>query len=278
MTDYRRQFAVPPGAPFDLASRDPGYSDPELDKAAAQPLIEKNRERLADLQTRLYAEGRRAVLICLQGMDTAGKDGVVNHILGTMNPMGCTVQAFKTPSEVERAHDFLWRAHAAVPAKGWIGIFNRSHYEAVLIEKVRKLAPEDIIAQRYRQIADFERLLTETGTVVVKFFLHISKDEQLERFKKRLDDPAKQWKISAADYAEREYWDAYQSACQIALEKCSTAAAPWHVIPANRKWFRDLAVSEILAATLDDMSIQVPKPVVDLEKIRLQYHAAAKKG
>ena len=278
MTDYRRQFAVPPGAPFDLASRDPGYSDPKLDKAAAQPLIEKNRERLADLQTRLYAEGRRAVLICLQGMDTAGKDGVVNHILGTMNPMGCTVQAFKTPSEVERAHDFLWRAHAAVPAKGWIGIFNRSHYEAVLIEKVRKLAPDDIIAQRYRQIADFERLLTETGTVVVKFFLHISKDEQLERFKKRLDDPAKQWKISAADYAEREYWDAYQSACQIALEKCSTAAAPWHVIPANRKWFRDLAVSEILAATLDDMKIQVPKPVVDLEKIRLQYHAAAKKG
>ena len=278
MTDYRSLFAVPPGAPFDLASRDPGYSDPKLDKAAAQPLIEKNRERLADLQTRLYAEGRRAVLICLQGMDTAGKDGVVNHILGTMNPMGCTVQAFKTPSEVERAHDFLWRAHAAVPAKGWIGIFNRSHYEAVLIEKVRKLAPDDIIAQRYRQIADFERLLTETGTVVVKFFLHISKDEQLERFKKRLDDPAKQWKISAADYAEREYWDAYQSACQIALEKCSTAAAPWHVIPANRKWFRDLAVSEILAATLDDMKIQVPKPVVDLEKIRLQYHAAAKKG
>ena len=278
MIDYRSQFAVPPGAPFDLASRDPGYSDPKLDKAAAQPLIEKNRERLSDLQTRLYAEGRRAVLICLQGMDTAGKDGVVNHILGTMNPMGCTVQAFKTPSEVERAHDFLWRAHAAVPAKGWIGIFNRSHYEAVLIEKVRKLAPDDIIAQRYRQIADFERLLTETGTVVVKFFLHISKDEQLERFKKRLDDPAKQWKISAADYAEREYWDAYQSACQIALEKCSTAAAPWHVIPANRKWFRDLAVSEILAATLDDMKIQVPKPVVDLEKISLQYHAAAKKG
>ena len=278
MTDYRSLFAVPPGAPFDLASRDPGYSDPKLDKAAAQPLIEKNRERLSELQTRLYAEGRRAVLICLQGMDTAGKDGVVNHILGTMNPMGCTVQAFKTPSEVERAHDFLWRAHAAVPAKGWIGIFNRSHYEAVLIEKVHTLAPDDIIAQRYCQIADFERLLTEAGTVVAKFFLHISKDEQLERFKKRLDDPAKQWKISAADYAEREYWDAYQSACQIALEKCSTAAAPWHVIPANRKWFRDLAVSEILAATLDDMKIQVPKPVVDLEKIRLQYHAAAKKG
>ena len=276
--DYRSQFAVPPATAFDLAGRDPGYGDPKLDKASAQPLIAKNRERLADLQTRLYAEGKRAVLICLQGMDTAGKDGVVTHILGTMNPMGCTVQAFKTPSEVERAHDFLWRAHAAVPAKGWIGIFNRSYYEAVLIEKVHKLAPEDVIAQRYRQIADFERLLAETGTVVVKFFLHVSRDEQLERFRKRLDDPARQWKISAADYSERDFWDAYQSAYQIALEKCSTAAAPWHVIPANRKWFRDLAVSEIIAATLEEMKIQAPKPTVDLEKIRLQYHAAAKKG
>ena len=267
MIDYRSQFAVPPGAPFDLASRDPGYSDPKLDKAAAQPLIEKNRERLSELQTRLYAEGRRAVLICLQGMDTAGKDGVVNHILGTMNPMGCTVQAFKTPSEVERAHDFLWRAHAAVPAKGWIGIFNRSHYEAVLIEKVRKLAPDDIIAQRYRQIADFERLLTETGTVVVKFFLHISKDEQLERFKKRLDDPAKQWKISAADYAEREYWDAYQSACQIALEKCSTAAAPWHVIPADRKWVRNAMIARILRMTMERMKLAYPPAPKGLDSI-----------
>ena len=275
--DYRSLFAVPPGAPFDLAARDPGYGDPRLDKAAAQPLIEKNRERLSDLQARLYAEGRRAVLICLQGMDTAGKDGVVTQILRVLNPLGCTVHGFKTPSEVERAHDFLWRAHAAVPAKGWIGIFNRTYYEAVLIEKVHKLAPEDAIAQRYRQIADFERLLAETGTVVVKFFLHISKDEQLERFKKRLDDPAKQWKISAADYAERGWWDAYQSAYQIALEKCSTAEAPWHVIPANRKWFRDLAVSDILAETMDKMDIKAPQPSVDLEKIRLEYHAAAKK-
>ena len=273
--DYRAHFIVDPAKRPDLSGIDPDFHDAPSDRAAGEALAATNLDRIAAAQTRLFAEGGRAVLICLQGMDASGKDGVVTSIMHRVNPMGCAVQSFKTPTEREKAHDFLWRIHAAAPAKGRIGIFNRSHYEAVLIEKVHKLAPPDVIGRRYRQIAEFERLLGETGTTVIKFFLHISVQEQLSRFKDRLDDPLKRWKISEADYAERRHWDEYMRAYEDALANCSTAEAPWYVIPSNHKWFRDLAISQITAATLDDMKIPVAEPGLDLALIRRKYHEAA---
>jgi PPK2 family polyphosphate:nucleotide phosphotransferase len=224
---------------------------------------------------RLYAEGKQSLLIVLQGMDTAGKDGVVSHIFSAVNPLGCNVTSFKQPSAEELAHDFLWRVEHATPRDGSIGIFNRSHYEDVLVGRVHDLVDRKVIRQRYRQINDFERRLAETGVTIVKFFLHISADEQLARFKDRLDDKDKQWKISPADYSERAFWKDYMKAYEIALSECSTKFAPWYVIPANHKWFRDLAISEILVDTFADMDIAEPKPTVDIDQIRALYATAA---
>jgi PPK2 family polyphosphate:nucleotide phosphotransferase len=193
-------------------------------------------------------------------MDAGGKDGTIRHVLGPLNPQGVRVTSFKAPNEVELAHDFLWRIHHNVPRAGDIGVFNRSHYEDVLIVRVHDLVPQSVWSKRYRQINDFERLLVESGVTVLKFFLHISKDEQLERFRARLREPHKRWKFNPADSEERKHWDAYQAAYEEVIRRCSTRHAPWHIIPADRKWFRNLAVSQILLDAMEKMKLQVPKP------------------
>lgn len=275
--DYCRKFLVKPGSRFKHADSDPGFTDPKVDRTEAKRVVEVNRERIGEGHMRLYAEGRQSLLIVLQGMDTAGKDGVVTHILRSVNPLGCQATSFKQPSSEERAHDFLWRAHRATPARGAIAIFNRSHYEAVLIERVHGLVPDKVWRERYRQINDFERLLAENGVTIVKLFLNISKAEQLARFKDRLDDPAKQWKISESDYQERRYWDDYMRAYEDALSECSADHAPWYVVPSDHKWFRDLVASEILAETFDAMNIAAPKPAVDLKMVRKFYTKEARR-
>ncbi|MEM7122115.1 MAG: polyphosphate kinase 2 family protein [Pseudomonadota bacterium] len=272
--DYAKQFIVKPGSKVDLGKIDAGYKDSHESHEEATPEIEAYRDKLRDLQFRLYAEEKRSLLICLQALDAAGKDGTVNHVLSAMNPQGCRAYGFKQPSAQELAHDFLWRIHKAAPAKGEVAIFNRSHYEDVLVVRVHDLVPKSVWSKRYDLINDFEQLLVDNGTHVVKFFLHISEDEQLRRFKQRIDDPARNWKISDADYRERSYWTDYQTAYEEALSKCSTEHAPWYVIPANHKWFRNLAVSEIIVKTLDAMDPKIPAPSVDLDAIKKQYHAA----
>ncbi|HLJ70801.1 MAG TPA: PPK2 family polyphosphate kinase [Roseiarcus sp.] len=276
--DYRKEFLVKPGKRFKIAKADPAFLDAKLDKDEAQRVVEANRQRIANGHTRLYAERRQSLLIVLQGLDTAGKDGVVTHLFRSVSPLGCVATSFKQPSAEEQAHDFLWRAHKATPPRGFIAIFNRSYYEGVLVERVHDLIGKKELRQRYRQINDFERLLAETGTTIVKFFLNISPEEQLQRFKDRLDDPAKQWKISEADYKERDYWDDYIEAYEDALEECSADHAPWYVIPANHKWFRDLVASQIIADTFDEMHIAEPKPAVDLKRIRKLYEEDAKRS
>jgi len=211
----------------------------------------------------------------LQGIDGAGKDGTCWHVISAMDPQGVNVTGFKQPTEEERDHDFLWRVHPHAPGRGRVAIFNRSHYEDVLVVRVHKLAPKKVWKPRYDFINDWEKLLAEeNNTRILKFFLYISKEEQLARFKERLDDPAHQWKISESDYAERDKWDDYIKAFEAALERCSTEHAPWFVIPSNHKWFRNLAVSSIIADALEDMNIQMPKPTVDIEQIRKLYHQA----
>jgi PPK2 family polyphosphate:nucleotide phosphotransferase len=277
MTKYCKKFLAAPGKRFKIHKADPGFTDPDVDKDEGGKALEANRERIADGHMRLYAEKRQSLLIVLQGLDTAGKDSIVSHILRSVNPLGCRVSNFKQPSAEEAAHDFLWRAHRVTPDRGAIAVFNRSHYEGVLVERVHGFIDKKELKQRYRQINDFERLLAETGTTIVKFFLNISKGEQLSRFKERLDNPAKQWKISEADYKERDYWDDYMKAYEEMLSECSVKHAPWYVIPSDHKWFRDLAASQILAETFDDMKIAAPKPTVDLKTIEELYEKEAER-
>jgi PPK2 family polyphosphate:nucleotide phosphotransferase len=276
MTNYCKKFLAAPGKRFKINKADPGFADPDVDKDEGRKALEANRERIADGHMRLYAEKRQSLLIVLQGLDTAGKDSIVAHILRSVNPLGCRVSNFKQPSAEEAAHDFLWRAHRVTPDRGAIAVFNRSHYEGVLVERVHGFIDKKELKQRYRQINDFERLLAETGTTIVKLFLNISKAEQLSRFKERLDNPAKQWKISEADYKERDYWEDYMKAYEEMLSECSVRNAPWYVIPSDHKWFRDLAASQILAETFDDMKIAAPKPTVDLERIKELYKKETK--
>ena len=249
---------VHPGQRVRLSAIKPDNTAPFRDKADALKATEENLQRMAVLQNILYAEGRRSLLVVLQGMDTSGKDGTISHVFSGINPQGCSVASFKVPSAGELAHDFLWRIHNQSPARGMIAIFNRSHYESVLVERVHKLVPRKVWEARYQNINDFESMLCDEGTRVIKLFLHISKDEQRERLQARLADPAKNWKLSAADLHERELWDDYQGAYEDALSKCSTENAPWYVIPANRKWFRNWLVSEIIVNTLKDMKPKFP--------------------
>jgi len=214
--------------------------------------------------------------VVLQALDAGGKDGVVRHLFSGMNPQGTTSVGFKQPSKVEAAHDFLWRAHQRSPAKGEVVIFNRSHYEDVLVVRVHKLVPDEVWSKRYDAINAFERQLAENGTHILKFYLHISKEEQLARFKQRIEDPARHWKISESDYAERVHWDDYRLAFEDALGRCSTERAPWFVIPANHKWFRNLAVSQIIVDTMEGLGMSFPKPTVDMADILAKYHAALK--
>jgi len=273
--DYRRELILEPGRKVRLKDIDPAYHGKHEGREQAQPEIEAYLQRMEKLQELLYAERKHALLIVLQGIDAAGKDGVCWHVVKGMNPQGCSVTGFKQPSAEELAHDFLWRVHQRTPALGHVGVFNRSHYEDVLVVRVHKLVPKDIWQQRYDLINEFERMLMLANTTVIKFFLYISKDEQLERFKQRLDDPARHWKISDSDYKERELWDDYTLAYEDMLSKCSTKHAPWYVIPSNHKWFRNLAVSQIIGATFEGMDMKMPEPSVDIAAIRKLYHQAA---
>jgi PPK2 family polyphosphate:nucleotide phosphotransferase len=273
-----KQFRVKPGSRVRLKSIDTHCTKHCGNKSAALHEIAKLQQRMDVLQFQLYAEGKQSLLICLQAPDAAGKDGVVRHVIGSMNPQSCRVISFKQPSHEELTHDFLWRIEHQLPKRGEIVIFNRSHYEDVLIVRVHQLVPENAWSQRYQQINDFEHRLAANDTHILKFYLHISKDEQLERFKARLDDPTRHWKISEADYSERQLWNDYRSAYEDALSKCSTKAAPWFVIPSDHKWFRDLAISRIIVERLESLCIQVPKPTVNIAEIRTKYHQAVERA
>jgi PPK2 family polyphosphate:nucleotide phosphotransferase len=271
--NYVKKFGVQPGSKVNLSKVDAGFSDQHETHEHALPEIETYAQKLHDLQYLMYAEGRRSLLICLQGRDAAGKDGTINHVLSAMNPQGCTVTGFKVPSKEEAAHDFLWRYHQATPAKGQVAIFNRSHYEDVLVVRVHDLVPKEVWSKRYEHINHFEQLLCDNGTHILKFYLHIDPEEQLERFKQRIDDPARHWKISDGDYAERPFWNTYTEAFEDALGKCSTKHAPWFIIPSNHKWFRNLAISRIIVETLESLNMKFPEPTVDLDEIKKKYHA-----
>ncbi len=274
--NYLQKFRIDPGSKVKLRDFDPDFKPAHQHHGSAVDETAHYQEKLRELQDLLYAERRHSLLICLQAVDTGGKDGVINHVLGAMNPQGCRVAAFKQPTPEELAHDFLWRAHCAAPARGEVVIFNRSHYEDVLVVRVHNLVPPKVWSRRYDLINHFERNLVDNGAQILKFYLHISKKEQLKRFKERLDDPAKHWKISEADYKEREFWGSYTAAYEEALSRCSTARAPWFVIPSNHKWFRNLAIARIVVEHLESLRMQYPKPTVDLDCIRREYHAAAK--
>ena len=274
---FLRDFRIVSGDHIRLRDFNPGHKG-NYQKNEALEKIEDLSQKMSDLQQRLFAERKRSLLIVLQALDAGGKDGVIKHVIGSMNPDGCHVANFKEPTQQELAHDFLWRIEAQTPAKGEVAIFNRSHYEDVLIVRVHNLVPRSIWSQRYKLINDFERRLIQNGTRILKFFLHISKEEQLQRFEQRLDDPAKRWKISESDYAERKYWDDYLRAYEDIFVRCNNDDAPWFVIPADHKWFRDLAISEIIVSTMEEMNFQVPQPTVNIEEIRRKYHSAAAEG
>ena len=252
------ELLVKPGKKIRLDDIDPGNTH-GLDKEQAEPVFRKHLQDLLELQTVLYAEARRSVLVVLQGIDAGGKDGTIRHVMSGLNPQGVTVTSFKVPEGEEKRHDYLWRVHRAVPEWGDIGIFNRSHYEDVLVVRVHDLVPKSVWSKRYEQINDFERMLSQNGVTILKFFLFISKEEQAKRFAARLDDPTKNWKFSPADTKERKFWNDYMRAYEDTLSKCSTGEAPWYVIPANHKWFRNLAVAQILRDHMRAMKLAYPK-------------------
>jgi len=259
--------AVKPGQKVHLKEIDADATGDYKTKDETKARLEKLLARRDALQERLYAESKRSLLIVFQALDTGGKDGAAKHLLEGLNPAGIHVAAFKAPTSSELAHDFLWRIHAQTPPRGFIGVWNRSHYEDVLVARVHKLVPENVWRARYGQINDFERMLSENGTVIVKFYLHISKDEQHKRLQARLDDPAKHWKFSTGDLTERKLWDEYQSAFDDALTQCSTEHAPWNIVPANHKWARDIAIAERVNAALEEMNPQFPDISFDPKEV-----------
>jgi PPK2 family polyphosphate:nucleotide phosphotransferase len=264
-----QSLSIKPGKKVDLAEFDPAFHN-GLEKEQAALDTEKNIAVVDDLCYRLYAEGKRALLIVLQGMDTAGKDGVIRKVLSGVDPVNVRVTPFKRPTSEELAHDFLWRIHKATPPAGDVAIFNRSHYEDLLAPRVHHLVAEDVWKKRYDRINDFERLLVESGTAIVKLFLHISRDEQRRRLQARLQAPKKRWKFKRDDLVERKLWDEYQAAYADLLAKCSTDHAPWHVVPADHKWFRDYLVSGILRAALEKMDPQFPKEEPGLDQVVIE--------
>lgn len=260
---------VKPGSKVRLKDIDPDDTG-KLVREECEARLIKDRETLQDLQEKLYAENRRSLLVILQAMDTGGKDGTVKHVLSGTNPSGVEITSFKAPSEEERDHDYLWRISQRLPRRGNIGIFNRSHYEEVLIVRVHEMVPKKDWEKRYDQINRYEELLTDLGTRVLKFFLHISKDEQKRRLEDRLADKEKTWKFDPGDIRERAHWDEYMAAFEDALSRCSTKAAPWHVVPANKKWYRNLVVARTIVETLEDMDPKPPKPAFDVKKIKIE--------
>jgi PPK2 family polyphosphate:nucleotide phosphotransferase len=270
--DYREKFGVEPGGKVRLAKIDASYTGKHESHEKAQPEIEKHVQRMDKLQYLLYADGNQSLLVVLQALDAAGKDGVIRHVFSGMNPQGTFVFGFKQPSKYEAAHDFLWRAHLRAPGKGEVVIFNRSYYEDVLVVRVHQLVDQSVWSKRYDLINDFETMLSRNGTTILKFFLHISPEEQLTRFNQRLDDPSRHWKISDSDYSERELWPKYVEAYEDAIALTSTKRAPWYIIPANHKWFRNLAISQIIADTMGEMGLKLPPTHVDMADIRRKFH------
>lgn len=261
-----KHFVVAPGKKAHLNKRDPANT---LGLNEAEAGTAPHLERLRNLQDVLYADKRYALLVVLQALDAGGKDGAISHIFSGVNPQGCQVTAFKQPTADDLDHDFLWRVHRAVPGRGFIGIFNRSHYEDVLVARVHNLVPKPIWSERYDQINDFEKELNENGVTILKFYLQISKEEQLRRLKARLNDPKKNWKLAPQDFREREHWDEYMAAYEDALTKCSTKHAPWYVIPSDHKWFRNYAIGAIVNDALKHMKLRYPPAKIDLSQIHL---------
>ncbi len=261
-----QQYIPKPGSKVDLSDYDPddhgGY-----EKEAAIAETDRLQEKLIALQEKLYAESKQSLLVVLQAMDTGGKDGTIKKVFEGVNPLGVRVASFKVPTPDELARDFLWRVHQQVPPKGFIGIFNRSHYEEVLVVRVNGLKPEAVWKRHYDHINQFERLLADSGTRILKFYLHISKDEQKERLQARLDDPEKRWKFSLGDLPVREKWTDYMQAYEELLERCNTEYAPWHIVPANRKWYRDLVVTRAIVETVEAMNPQFPQPEEGLDTV-----------
>lgn len=258
------------GCKVALAEWDPDDTGSWDDKGKAREETAKLHARLGELQELFYASSKYALLIILQAMDAAGKDGTVKHVMSGVNPAGCTVTSFKVPSAEEREHDFLWRIHKAVPARGQIGIFNRSHYEDVLVVRVLELVADKVWRARYDQINAFEKTLSENGVVILKFFLHISKKEQAKRFRERLEDPAKNWKFNPGDLDMRAKWGNFMKAYEDVLEKCTTDAAPWTIVPANKKWYRDLVITKKIVKTLESLDLRYPPPAPGLDKIVIE--------
>jgi PPK2 family polyphosphate:nucleotide phosphotransferase len=273
---YESMFRVKPGGKLRLSQCDPGFKGEHESAQTAKQETEHYRAKLTHQQTLLYAERKHSMLVVLQALDAGGKDGTINHVFTALNPQGTTVVGFKQPTPLELAHDFLWRVHRHAPARGEVVIFNRSHYEDVLATRVHKLIDKATWTARYERIREFETGLIENGATILKFFLHISKEEQLARFAERLADPQRNWKISEADYTERRLWDDYIAAFEDAIDATTTREAPWYVIPSNHKWFRNLAVSQIMADKLEELRMAFPEPSVDLAEIRRRYHAAVR--
>jgi len=261
-------FRVPAGGKgFQLKDVDPDSKGDLPNRALAEADMAADVARIDVLQEIMHAQRKHALLCIFQAIDCGGKDGTIRRVFGAVDPIGIVSTSFKKPSEVELAHDYLWRVHEAVPPRGYLGIFNRSHYEDVLIVRVHGLASAEVIEQRYDQINAFEKHLSENGVTMLKFYLHISKDEQKKRLKERIDDPKKQWKFSEGDLEERARWDHYMEAYEIALRRCSTRWAPWFVIPANHNWYRNAIVARIICQTMEDMDLKYPKPAIDFSKI-----------
>ncbi len=263
--DYR----VKPGKKVRLDERPTRYQGP-LDKEHAHTLLAYQHQRMKDLQEKLYAEGKQALLIVFQAMDAAGKDSTVRHVFAPLDAAGCHVTSFKAPSKEELAHDYLWRVHQHTPRRGDLAVFNRSHYEEVLIVRVKGWAPEKTWKRRFDHMNCFEQLLHDEGTRVIKFYLHISMDYQKQRLQRRLDNPEKHWKFNPEDLLERAHWDDYMHAFEDVFEKCSTKDAPWYIIPAERRWYRNLAVARIVADTLEDMNPKLPAPTFDPATITIE--------
>jgi PPK2 family polyphosphate:nucleotide phosphotransferase len=267
VNDIINKLMIAESKKIDLQKFNPDY-DFSINKEEAEDVLERSlRKRMSDLQHRLYAERKKALLIVIQGVDTSGKDGTIRHVISAFNPQGCTVKAFKEPTAEDLSHDFLWRIHKGAPAKGEIVTFNRSHYEDIIQPRVHKTVRKSIWSQRYEYINSFERCLLDNGTKTIKFFLHISKEEQRKRLEERLTDPSKQWKISERDIEDLKFYNSYTAAYQDIIKKCSNLWAPWYIIPANKKWFRNLAVGLIIVNTLERMRPKFPKLATNLSKI-----------
>jgi PPK2 family polyphosphate:nucleotide phosphotransferase len=263
-------YLIRPGKKVKIAELSADSTGDFQDKKDAKQPTADNVKKLKKLQDVLYAQSKHAVLIVLQAMDSGGKDGTIKHVFSGVNPQGCTVTSFKAPTPQELAHDYLWRIHAATPSRGMIGIFNRSHYESVLVERVKDLVPSKVWGRRYDHINNFEKELADEGTTIIKFFLDISYEDQKRRMEKRLADPTKNWKFSPADLKERKGWDHYMEAYQDALQKCSTEWAPWYAVPADHKWFRNWVVSDTIIRTLEKLDLRYPPPLKNADKVKVQ--------